>query len=57
MNLTSDDKGDKKGFSKCIDDKWNTRENVDPFLKETGDLVIQEVERDDVLNAFFVCLY
>ncbi|GAB0185962.1 mitochondrial enolase superfamily member 1 [Grus japonensis] len=40
-----------------IGDKRKTRENVGPFWKETGDLVIWDIERAEVLNEFFASVF
>lgn len=34
-------------------DKRKTRKNMGPLLKETGDLVTQDIEKAEVMNAFF----
>jgi len=43
---------DKKGFYKYTGDKCKAREKCLLF-KKTGDLVTQDVEKAEVLNAFF----
>ena len=48
-----DVKGNKKGFCKYLSDKWKIRENVDPLLSESGDLVTQDMEKAEVPNATF----
>ncbi|KAK4810492.1 hypothetical protein QYF61_004272 [Mycteria americana] len=57
LNLARDVKGNKKGFCKYIGDKRKTRENVGPLLNGTGDLVTQDMEKADVLNAFFASVF
>lgn len=44
LNLARDVKGNEKGFCKYISDKRKTRENVDPLLNETGDLMTLNIE-------------
>lgn len=41
----------------CIGDKEKTRKNVGTLLNEAGDLVTQDTEKAEVLNAFSACLY
>ena len=43
---------DKKSFYRYIGDRKNTRENVGPLQKETGDLVTRDMKAE-VLNDFF----
>jgi len=53
LNLARDVKDNKKGFYKYIADKKKTGRNAGPFLNETGDLVTQDIEKNEVPNAFF----
>ena len=57
LNLTRDVKDNKKGFFKYISSKWKTRENVGPLLKEGGDLVMEDTEKVELLNAFFASVF
>ena len=57
LNLVRDVKDSKKGFCKFIGDKRQTRENVGPLLNELGDLVIQDVEKVEVVNASFALVF
>ena len=57
LNLARDVKDNKKGFCKYIGDKRKTRENVGPLLNEAGDLVTQDMEKAEVLNAFFASVF
>ncbi|KAK4806988.1 hypothetical protein QYF61_000317 [Mycteria americana] len=50
LNQARDVKGNKKGFYKHI---RRNRENVGPLLNGAGDLVTQDMEKTEVLNAFF----
>ncbi|KAK4831883.1 hypothetical protein QYF61_020030 [Mycteria americana] len=51
FNLARDVKDSKKGFYK------KTRENVGPQLNGAGDLVTQDLEKTEVLNAFFTSVF
>lgn len=42
-----------KGFYKYIGDKRKMRENVSLLLKKTRDQVTEDIEKAEVLNAFF----
>lgn len=55
LKLARDIKSNKKGFYTYRNDKGKILEIVDPLWKETGDLVIWDRERAEVLNDFF-CL-
>ncbi|PKU41029.1 rna-directed dna polymerase from mobile element jockey-like [Limosa lapponica baueri] len=57
LNLTSDVKVNKKGFFKYIGGKKKTRENVGPLLNETGDMVTEDAEKAELLNAFFASVF
>ena len=57
LNLVRDVKDSKKGFCKFIGDKRQTRENVGPLLNDLGDLVIQDVEKVEVVNASFALVF
>jgi len=57
LNLTKGFKGYKKVFNKYIGDKRKTRENVGPLLNEKGDLITQEMEKAEVLNAAFASVF
>ena len=52
VNLEKNVVGRKKGFSKYINNKRKTRENMGP-LNKMGVVVTQDGEKADVLNAFF----
>ncbi|KAJ7428463.1 hypothetical protein BTVI_00522 [Pitangus sulphuratus] len=57
FEIFRDMKGNKKSFYRYIGDKRNTRENVDPLWKRTGDLVTQDMEKVEELNNFFVSVF
>lgn len=52
FNLDRKVKGNKKGFSKYNSDKRKTAENMDSLLKETGDMVTQDIQKAEVLDFF-----
>lgn len=57
MSLAKDVKVNKKDFHKYLGDKGKTRENMRHLLKETGDLVIQEVKMLRCLILLCLSLY
>ncbi|GAB0182265.1 mitochondrial enolase superfamily member 1 [Grus japonensis] len=57
LNLARDIKGNKKSFYRYVSDKRKTRESVDPLQKEVGNLVIQDMEKAEVLNDFFASAF
>ncbi|KAK4832124.1 hypothetical protein QYF61_020801 [Mycteria americana] len=57
MDLLEDIKDDKKGFHKYIHNKRKTRENVGPSVNGMGDLVMQDMEKAELLNAFFASVF
>ena len=57
LNLARDVKGNKKSFYRYISDQRQTRENVGPLRKETGELVSQDTEKAEVLNDFFASVF
>ncbi|GAB0177726.1 target of Nesh-SH3 [Grus japonensis] len=50
-------KNNKKGFFKYISSKRKTRENVGLLLNEVGDLVTDDTEEAELLNAFFTSVF
>lgn len=57
LNLARDAEDKKKGFCKYTGDKRTTRESVSPLLNEKWDLVAQDMEKAEVLNAFFASFF
>ncbi|GAB0203811.1 hypothetical protein GRJ2_002846700 [Grus japonensis] len=57
LNLARDIKDNKKSFYRYVSDKRRTRENVGPLQNETGDLVVQDMEKAEVLNDFFASVF
>lgn len=53
LNLARGCQGNEKGFCKKVSEN---RENVDPFWKETRDLVIQDMEAE-VLGDFLASAF
>ena len=51
LNLARDVKHNKKGFYSYTGDKRKTRENVGPLLSKMWELVPQNMEKAEVLNA------
>jgi len=52
LNLARDIKGNKKNFYRYVSDKRKAGEDVGPLWKETGELVMRNVENAEVLNDF-----
>ena len=57
LNLARDVKNNKKGFFNYISSKQMTRENVRPQLNEVGALVMEDVEKAELPNAFFASVF
>jgi len=57
LNLSRDVKGNKTSFSRYVNDKRKTRENVGPLWKETGDLVTWDMEKGEVFYDFFASVF
>jgi len=57
LNLARDIKGNKKKFYKYISDKRKARKNIGPLWKETGDLVMRDVEKAEVLSVFCASVF
>lgn len=57
MNLARDVKGHKKGFYRYLNSNGKTRENMDLSLNRAGDLMTKDMEKAEVLCAFFVSVY
>ncbi|GAB0210007.1 hypothetical protein GRJ2_003466500 [Grus japonensis] len=57
LNLARDVKDNKKNFYRYVSDKRRTRENVGPLRNETGNLIIQDMEKAEVLNDFFASVF
>ncbi|KAK4814759.1 hypothetical protein QYF61_026736 [Mycteria americana] len=57
LNLVRSVKGDEKGFCKYINSKRKTRENADLLLRGARDLVTKDMEKAEVLSAFFALVF
>jgi len=57
LNQAKDVKDNKKDFFQHIGNKRKTQENVGPLLNKMGDLVSQDMEKAEVLNAFFASIF
>ncbi|XP_074790632.1 lysine-specific histone demethylase 1A isoform X3 [Natator depressus] len=53
LQLARDVKSNKKGFFRYVNNKKKVKESVGPLLNEGGNLVTEDVEKANVLNAFF----
>jgi len=54
LKLARNVKDNKKGFCRYTGDK---RKNVSPLLNKRRDLVTQDMEETEVLNAFFASVF
>ncbi|CAM4696941.1 unnamed protein product [Caretta caretta] len=57
LQLARDVKSNKKGFFRYVGNKKKAKESVGPLLNEGGNLVTEDVEKDNVLNAFFASIF
>ncbi|CAM4548919.1 unnamed protein product [Lepidochelys olivacea] len=57
LQLARDVKSNKKGFFRYVGNKKKAKENVGPLLNEGGNLVTEDVEKANVLNAFFASVF
>ena len=57
LELVRDVKGNKKGFFRYVGSKREAKENVVPQVNGTGDLVTKDMEKAEVLIAFFVSVF
>jgi len=57
LNLVRDVKDKKKRFFKYISSKRKTRDNVGPLLNEVGVLVMEDTEKEELLNACFSSVF
>ncbi|CAM4607923.1 unnamed protein product [Lepidochelys olivacea] len=53
LQLVRDVKSNKKGFFRYVGNKKKAKESVGPLMNEGGNLVTEDVEKANVLNAFF----
>ncbi|CAM4604369.1 unnamed protein product [Caretta caretta] len=57
LQLARDVKSNKKGFFRYVSNKKKVKESVGPLLNEGGNLVTKDVEKANVLNAFFAFVF
>ncbi|CAM4592199.1 unnamed protein product, partial [Lepidochelys kempii] len=57
LQLARDVKSNKKGFFRYVSNKKKVKESVGPLLNEGGNLVTEDVEKANVLNAFFASVF
>ncbi|CAM4681894.1 unnamed protein product [Lepidochelys kempii] len=57
LQLARDVKSNKKGFFRYVSNKKEVKESVGPLLNEGGNLVTEDVEKANVLNAFFASVF
>ncbi|CAM4502766.1 unnamed protein product [Lepidochelys kempii] len=57
LQLARDVKSKKKGFFRYVGNKKKAKECVGPLLNEGGNLVTEDVEKANVLNAFFASVF
>ncbi|CAM5167297.1 unnamed protein product [Natator depressus] len=57
LQLGRDVKSNKKGFFRYVGNKKKAKESVGPLLNEGGNLVTEDVQKANVLNAFFASVF
>ncbi|CAM5107726.1 unnamed protein product [Natator depressus] len=57
LQLARDVKSNKKGFFRYVGNKKKAKESVGPLLNEGGNLVTEDAEKANVLNAFFASVF
>lgn len=57
LNLVQDVKCHKKGFYRYISNKWKTRQIRSLMMSGTGALLIESMEKVEVLNTFFASVF
>ncbi|CAM4495102.1 unnamed protein product [Caretta caretta] len=57
LQLARDVKSNKKGFFRYVGNKKKAKESVGPLMSEGGNLVTEDVEKANVLNAFFASVF
>ncbi|CAM4686112.1 unnamed protein product [Lepidochelys kempii] len=57
LQLARDVKSNKKGFFRYVSNKKKVKESVGPLLNEGGNLVTEDVEKANVLHAFFASVF
>ncbi|CAM4575936.1 unnamed protein product [Lepidochelys kempii] len=57
LQLARDVKSNKKGFFRYVSKKKKVKESMGPLLNEGGNLVTEDMEKANVLNAFFASVF
>ncbi|CAM5148340.1 unnamed protein product [Eretmochelys imbricata] len=57
LQLARDVKSNKKGFFRYVSNKKKVKESVGPLLNEGGNPVTEDVEKANVLSAFFASVF
>ncbi|PKU48313.1 hypothetical protein llap_1415 [Limosa lapponica baueri] len=57
LNLARDIKDNKINFYKYVRDKGKARKDMGPLQKETRDLITWDMEKAELLNAFFALVF
>ncbi|CAM2109003.1 unnamed protein product [Caretta caretta] len=57
LQLARDVKSNKKGFFRYVGKKKKAKESMGPLMNEGGNLVTEDVEKANVLNAFFASVF
>jgi len=57
LNLAKDVKDNNKGFFKYISSKRKTMDSVEPLTNKVGDLVMEDAEKAELLNAFSASVF
>ncbi|CAM4643115.1 unnamed protein product [Caretta caretta] len=57
LQLARDVKSNKKGFFRYVGNKKKAKESGGPLMNEGGNLVTEDVEKANVLNAFFASVF
>ncbi|CAM4590483.1 unnamed protein product, partial [Lepidochelys olivacea] len=57
LQLAKDVKSNKKGFFRYVSNKKKVKESVGPLPNEGGNLVTEDVEKANGLNAFFASVF
>lgn len=56
MTIARDVKGNKKG-AYLAHQQQQARENLDSLKNESGDMILKDMEKDNIANAFFTLIF